>query len=118
MTTLPLMATGGFKTLAQAEDAVAQGAVDLVGLARPLALHPSLPTLWQAGECPAPEFPRFSAPPEGGVTAWYTLRLTQLGEDREQESLGELETVLADYEARDAARAKTWNAQFADCLRD
>ncbi|MEL0616031.1 oxidoreductase [Cobetia marina] len=118
VTTLPLMATGGFKTLAQAEDAVAQGAVDLVGLARPLALHPSLPTLWRAGECPAPEFPRFSAPPEGGVTAWYTLRLTQLGEDREQESLGELETVLADYEARDAARAETWNAHFADCLRD
>ena len=34
VTTKPLMLTGGFKTRAQAEDAVASGAVDIVGLAR------------------------------------------------------------------------------------
>lgn len=114
MTTLPLMATGGFKTFAQAEAAVSEGAVDFVGLARPLALNPGLSNLWQAGECPEPEFPRFSAPPEGGVTAWYTMRLTQLGEDRDHESLSDLEDILAKYEARDAARADIWNTHFAD----
>ena len=48
-TTKPLMLTGGFKTRAQAEDAVARGAVDIVGLARALVLEPSLPDLWKAG---------------------------------------------------------------------
>lgn len=112
VTSLPLMATGGFKTLAQAAAAVNDGEIDLVGLARPLALQPELANLWQAGECPEPGFPRFTAPPEGGVTAWYTLRLTQLGEDREHDSLGKLDEVLSEYAARDAARAETWQAHF------
>lgn len=112
VTSLPLMATGGFKTLAQAQAAVNEGAVDIVGLARSLALDPALPHHWQAGEGVEPELPRFVSPPEGSVTAWYTLRLTQLGEDREHESLGELDEVLAEYEARDAARAETWQAHF------
>jgi 2,4-dienoyl-CoA reductase-like NADH-dependent reductase (Old Yellow Enzyme family) len=44
-TTKPLRLTGGFKTRAQAEDAVASGAVDIVGLARALVLEPELPNL-------------------------------------------------------------------------
>lgn len=60
VTTKPLMLTGGFKTRAQAEDAVASGAVDIVGLARALVLEPSLPDLWKAERKPEPFFPRFS----------------------------------------------------------
>lgn len=40
---LPLMLTGGFRTSAAMNDAVASGAVDLVGLGRPLALEPDVP---------------------------------------------------------------------------
>jgi 2,4-dienoyl-CoA reductase-like NADH-dependent reductase (Old Yellow Enzyme family) len=43
ITTVPLMVTGGFRTAAGMTDAIATGATDLVGVARPLALEPELP---------------------------------------------------------------------------
>ena len=39
----PLMLTGGFRSAAGMESALASGAVDVVGLARPLAAEPDLP---------------------------------------------------------------------------
>lgn len=42
-THMPLMLTGGFRTAAGMAEAVAGGAVDLVGLARTLAVEPDLP---------------------------------------------------------------------------
>lgn len=44
ITTVPLMVTGGFRTAAGMSDAITTGATDLVGLARPPALEPELPT--------------------------------------------------------------------------
>jgi hypothetical protein len=38
------MVTGGFRTGTGMSDAITTGATDLVGLARPLALEPDLPT--------------------------------------------------------------------------
>ena len=43
VTTVPLMVTGGFRTGAAMVDAIASGATDLIGIARPLALQPELP---------------------------------------------------------------------------
>jgi 2,4-dienoyl-CoA reductase-like NADH-dependent reductase (Old Yellow Enzyme family) len=40
---MPLMVTGGFRSGAAMDDALASGAIDLAGLARPLALEPELP---------------------------------------------------------------------------
>ena len=59
----PVMLTSSFKTRAQAEDAVAGGAIDVVGFARALVLDPSLPNLWMADQTPEPVFPRFSDAP-------------------------------------------------------
>ena len=39
----PLMLTGGFRTLRAMESALDGGAVDVIGLARPLAIEPDLP---------------------------------------------------------------------------
>lgn len=114
-TSKPLQATGGFKTLQQAADAVQQGHIDAVGLARALVLDPDLPNAWRAGSTRAPEFPRFSSAPEGGITAWYTLRLAEIGEDRSTARLTEqsdLNLALACYENRDADRVSRWNARF------
>jgi len=107
----PVMATGGFKHLAEINDAVASGAVDAVGVARALVLDPALPRHWQAGK-PDPPFPHFESPPPGGMTAWYSMRLTDLGEDCERERERDLVTAIRSYEARDAARVQIWNETF------
>jgi len=71
MTSVPLMATGGFKKRADAEYAVGSGAVDCIGLARALVLDPALPKTWKENG-PDPVFPRFERTVPGGITAWYT----------------------------------------------
>jgi len=114
VTTKPLMLTGGFKTRTQAEDAVASGAVDIVGLARALVLEPSLPDLWKADQKLEPVFPRFFDAPEGGITAWYTMRLTEIGADKETPVFGDLGQAIRDYEARDKSRTEVWLRHFAN----
>lgn len=117
VTAKPLMLTGGFKTRTQAEEAVASGAVDIVGLARALVLEPSLPDLWKADQTPEPVFPRFPDAPEGGITAWYTMRLTEIGSDRETPAFGDLGQAIRDYEARDKARTDVWLRHFSNDVR-
>lgn len=113
VTSKPLMATGGFKTLQQAVDVVADGAVDMVGLARAFAIEPALPTLWRDGRGGDPAFPKFNNPPEGGITAWYTMRLTEIGEDRETGGIGDLEEAISAYDVRDRERAEIWTRRFS-----
>ncbi len=113
-TQVPLMVTGGFKTRAQAIEAVTTGGADVIGLARGLVIDPNLPKRWHDGAFSQQgdvTFPRFANPPEGGITAWYTMRLTAIGEDREKADLGLPEAVAA-YEARDAKRSALWRARF------
>lgn len=112
ITSKPLMLTGGFKTHQQAQECLAKGVVDMVGLARALVLEPTLPNLWQKGEALEPVFPRFGYAPEGGITAWFTMRLTAIGADQEGSNTDDLEAVLIEYDERDAARAKIWNKHF------
>ena len=113
-TSKPLMVTGGFKSRSQAVDAVDNGHTDFVGLARPLALDPALPNNWLEDEAKDPHFPTFIDPPEGGITAWYSMRLTEIGEDREDREAAELERAVQDYESRDNSRTDLWNAKFGN----
>ena len=113
LTSKPLMLTGGFKTRAQAEQAIESGVADVVGLARALVLVPDLPNLWRANQTPEPAFPRFADAPEGGITAWYTMRLTKIGTDSETDDVGDLEQAIRDYEARDDIRTKKWLRHFS-----
>jgi len=112
MTTKPLMLTGGFKTRKQAEEAVASGVIDVVGLARALVLEPALPDLWMADQMPDPAFPRFAEAPEGGITAWYTMRLTEIGDDRETSDGGDIRQAIDDYDKRDKIRTEIWRRHF------
>ena len=114
-TGVPLMVTGGFKTRAAAIEALADGGADVIGLARSLVLDPDLPKRWQDSAGSGAEvdvaFPRFADPPEGGITAWYTMRLTELGEDRAG-AHGDLHDAVAAYDARDEERAERWVRRF------
>lgn len=76
VTNVPLVATGGFKHRAQTLSSLARGAVDMVGVARAMVLTPSLANDWLIKNAGDPVFPRFEAVPPGGITAWYTMRLT------------------------------------------
>ncbi|MEO0922171.1 MAG: NADH:flavin oxidoreductase/NADH oxidase family protein [Pseudomonadota bacterium] len=113
-TRIPLMVTGGFKKREQAIDALATGGADVIGLARSLALDPNLPRRWDTAAFETLgdiAFPRFDAPPEGGMTAWYSMRLTDIGEDREAEDI-DLAAAIKAYDTRDKMRTDLWNARF------
>ncbi len=113
VTNIPLMLTGGFKRRDQAIDAVACGAVDMVGLGRAMALNPHLANTWLSEEGGDPDFPRFESTPPGGITAWYTMRLTALGEGRENEFEMDLPAAIRKYEERDAKRCISWQNKFS-----
>jgi 2,4-dienoyl-CoA reductase-like NADH-dependent reductase (Old Yellow Enzyme family) len=55
---LPLMVTGGFRTRAAMIEALAAGATDLIGMARPLALAPEVAGQLVRGEIEAARSPR------------------------------------------------------------
>jgi len=113
LTSKPLMLTGGFKNHDQVTEALAQG-VDVVGLARALVLEPELPNAWLDGDARSPVFPRFQDPPAGGVTAWYTMRLTELAEGRDLSGPEKLPDAIAAYDARDNERVALWNERFSN----
>jgi 2,4-dienoyl-CoA reductase-like NADH-dependent reductase (Old Yellow Enzyme family) len=114
VTDVPLMLTGGFKTRSEAADAVATGAADIVGLARTMALDPDLPAKWIDPDGGDPEFPRFDSPPAGGITAWFTMRLTALADGTEATFDPALDAAIDAYESRDADRIGTWKQAFEE----
>lgn len=117
LTNKPLVLTGGFKKRHQALEVLNSGTVDAVGIARALALNPSLASDWMANSNASttnvdPTFPRFQETVPGGITAWFTMHLTALGEDRESTFDMDLATALREYEERDAQRTLEWRHQF------
>ena len=82
----PLVVTGGFRSAAGMAQAIESGAVDMVGLARALALEPDLPKRLLAGQAP-----RYQVKPiRTGVgpvdrmglleITWYTTQLKRIGQ--------------------------------------
>lgn len=112
LTSVPLVVTGGFKKREQVIDALSINAADSIGLGRTLILRPDLPNEWIDGEGVTPRFPKFKSPPQGGITAWYTMLLTAIGNDNEREFNLELLPAIQAYENRDKARVMKWQAKY------
>jgi 2,4-dienoyl-CoA reductase-like NADH-dependent reductase (Old Yellow Enzyme family) len=83
----PLMVTGGFRTRAAMEEAVGEGACDVIGLARPLAVEPDLPRRLLAGDAE-----RSAAPPIAlrkntafaiSEVAFYWAQLVRMADGRD-----------------------------------
>jgi 2,4-dienoyl-CoA reductase-like NADH-dependent reductase (Old Yellow Enzyme family) len=113
VTSIPIMLTGGFETRDQALKVLADGSADAVSLARAMVLNPSLPNAWMNEDGSDPEFPMFDAPPRGGVTAWYSMRLTALGENNEKQFDLSPANALKAYDVRDGERCKMWRKRFS-----
>lgn len=64
--TMPLMLTGGFRTRGAMQSALASGAVDVIGMARPLAADPDLPNALLTGVRNGAQLPELA-------TGWKTL---------------------------------------------
>jgi len=114
VTSVPLMITGGIKTRKDALDSLAQGAADMVGLARAMALNPKLTNDWLSEAGGDPEFPRFEVSPPGGITAWYTMLLTALGNDDESQFTLDIPSAIRVYEKRDENRCVDWKKKFSN----
>ena len=84
----------------------------LVSLARAMVLNPRLPQIWLTKHGGDPDFPVFESPPRGGVTAWYTMRLTALAEDNEDAFTLDPQSAKRVYEERDAQRCIKWRKKF------
>ena len=112
VTDVPLMLTGGFKRRQQAVEAVIEGTVDMVGLARAMVLNPRLAAVWLTDQGGDPQFPKFDSPPRGGITAWYTMRITALAVEREKTFTLDPRSALLAYEDRDALRCVEWRERF------
>lgn len=111
-TSKPLMVTGGFKKPEQALNAINTSSADIIGLARAMVLEPSLPDYWLNNNAYQPNFPQFSSPPEGAITAWYTMKLTHIATDSECRDVHDLTEALALYDARDRGRDTIWLKHF------
>ena len=113
VTSIPIMLSGGMREVNHALDAITSGGADAVGLGRAMALDVDLPNKWIDGTNINPVFPRFDNPVEGGITAWYSMLLTAIGEDQEREFSLNLAEALRLYDDRDALRSRSWRNHFS-----
>lgn len=108
----PVTAAAGFRDRRAADEAISFGRMDLVSLARPLALHPDLPNRWREGAY-AVTLPRFDPSAQGGITAWYTLQLQHLVGGTGTCLELTPDAALAAVAARDKAREVRWRERQA-----
>lgn len=85
---LPLMLTGGFRTAAGMTGALESGAVDVVGLGRPLALEPDLPARLLDGTTTAsaalrPRTVGLRAVDSASELFWHTVQLWRMGDGKD-----------------------------------
>lgn len=112
VTKIPVMVTGGFKSKQQVLNAIESEAADAVGLARSMVLQPDLPNRWMNNLNDDLQFPTFSKPLPGGITAWYTMRLTALAQDLDHDFSMELSEAVEAYDERDEQRNALWREKF------
>ncbi len=113
-TDVPVLLTGGFRTRAAMEGALASGTAALIGVGRPLALDPTLARRLLDGE--VDEFPR-PAPRIGGPqqvqkllgaaanTGWHRFQMERIGDGRGPVRRLPAAVAAADYVLRDGAQA-------------
>jgi 2,4-dienoyl-CoA reductase-like NADH-dependent reductase (Old Yellow Enzyme family) len=107
--TMPVMVTGGFRTRAAMDDALASGELDMIGIGRPMCVDTDLPNRLFSGEWTEGVSYENSIEPRKAGLAWFCLQLLRLGDGlpaaRELTGAKALE-LYADNEERTAAALK------------
>ncbi len=106
---MPVMLTGGMRSRAGMEEALASGAVDLVGLARPLCIAPDLPKDLLSGKT---DRAAYTEPPAFGLAAldpasapaWYAAQIARMGKGLEPDPRMGSRMAALRYVANDAVR--------------
>lgn len=110
LTELPLMITGGFRTATTMREALASGAVDLIGLARPILADPALPGRLLRGEVERAAVPIIQIRPgalRGAAEfAYYDSQMRRMARGRDPDSGVKVHAALACAVARDLFRAR------------
>lgn len=100
-TELPLLLTGGFRTPAGMSEAVTSGAVDLVGVARPLVLEPAFPARVLDGTLTASVVRprRLGVYSIDGMTelAWYAQQMARIAGGKQPDPKRHPLTTLTTY---------------------
>ena len=79
-----------------------------------MVLDPRLAEAWLSDEINDLTFPKFVSRPPGGVTAWYTMRLTALAENNEESFMLDLPSAIRLYDERDALRCIQWRKKLLE----
>lgn len=105
----PLLLTGGFRTKAGMLDALEGGAVDVIGMARPIAAEPDLPARLLSGEADAARPVRLAT----GIKtldaliqgAWYQAQIDRMGRGLDPKpTLGRLRAIVKYFLPRRVSR--------------
>jgi 2,4-dienoyl-CoA reductase-like NADH-dependent reductase (Old Yellow Enzyme family) len=99
--TIPLMVTGGFRTLGGIASALKGDTVDMIGLGRPLCARPDLPLDFIKGACEFVEkYEDQIEPPEAALN-WFHTQITRLSEGLEPDLKLEGAAAVAYIKQRD-----------------
>jgi hypothetical protein len=105
------MVTGGFRTLAGMQDALASGALDLIGLARPLCIDPDYCNQLLSGSIdrlPSPDMNSNLDPAQFGNPAPETLRLMEVAAG----TAYYFNQIIRLSEGKEAEQEIDWNEQL------
>jgi 2,4-dienoyl-CoA reductase-like NADH-dependent reductase (Old Yellow Enzyme family) len=106
---VPLMLTGGMRSRAGMEQARAEG-IDVVGIARPLAVDPTFAARILARETDGIAMPRLDVPRRLGALAdasWYALQLARMGRGLDPDRDMSAWSAMLRYVGQDLLQAMT-----------
>ena len=103
---VPIMLTGGIRTRTAMTALLDSGAIDLVGMGRPLALDPDLPRKLLAGEDgrPLPSYALPSVLGLAGESEWYEHQIGRLGDGRDPDPKLHAATAAARFVTGEGVR--------------
>jgi 2,4-dienoyl-CoA reductase-like NADH-dependent reductase (Old Yellow Enzyme family) len=101
---LPLMVTGGFRTRAAMEAALASNMLDMIGLGRPMCVETDAPNRLFAGSGACGAYEKDIRPAKGGL-GWFCLALIAHGDGRVPDTAMTGDQAIKAYVANELASA-------------